>query len=116
MLYEVITVFFFIGDGMSTPQINVTEAALNDQEFTLKSASVSSNVGIGELNIRKFPIAGMQTTHALDRYITCSAAAATALATGYKTTINTISMNGDRTADYTTMAEMAKTKGMKVVV
>ena len=107
-------VFFFIGDGMSTPQINVTEAALNDQEFTLKSASVSGNVGIGELNIRKFAIAGMQTTHALDRYITCSAAAATALATGNKTTINTISMNGDRTADYTTMAEMAKRKGMKV--
>ncbi|MCW0483538.1 alkaline phosphatase [Gaoshiqia sediminis] len=107
-------VFFFIGDGMSTPQINVTEAALNDQDFTLKSASISSTVGIGKLNIRQFPVAGMQTTHAEDRYITCSAAAATALATGYKTTINTIAMNGERTQDFTTMAEMAKAKGMKV--
>jgi len=101
-------VFFFIGDGMSSPQINVTEAALNDPDFQLKS------VGIGKLNLRQLPVTGMQTTHAEDRYITGSAAAATALATGKKTTIGTISMNGDHSGNIKTMAEMARDKGMKV--
>ncbi|MBN2167125.1 MAG: alkaline phosphatase [Marinilabiliaceae bacterium] len=103
-------VFFFIGDGMSAAQINLAEAALGSSEFKLKSASV----GLGELNIRQLPVSGMQTTHAQDRYITGSAASATALACGEKTTINTISMNGDHSADLKTMAEMAKEKGMKV--
>ena len=101
-------VFFFIGDGMSNPQINLTEAALNNPDFKLKS------VGIGDLNLRQFPVTGMQTTHAEDRYITGSAASATALATGYKTTIGTISQDGSHTQDLKTMAEMAKEKGMKV--
>ena len=104
-------IFFFIGDGMATPQVNLTEAALNDPEFKkLKSASI----GVGEMAITKFPVAGFASTYAEDRYITGSAAAATALATGYKTTINTISKNGDRTEDLKTMAEMAKEKGMRV--
>jgi len=102
-------IFFFIGDGMSSPQINVTEAALNDPSFGLKKS-----VGLGDMNIREFPVVGMQTTHAEDRYITGSAASATALATGYKTTIGTISKNGDATQNLKTMAEMARDKGMKV--
>jgi alkaline phosphatase len=105
-------IFFFIGDGMSNPQINITEAALNSPSFTLKNSLKS--VGIGELNMRKFTVVGMQTTHAEDRYITGSAAAGTALATGYKTTIGTISQDGTHTKNYKTMAEMAKAKGMKV--
>lgn len=104
-------IFYFIGDGMSSPQINVTEAALNSSEFKLRS---TQNVGIGKLNLRKFPVTGMQTTHAEDRYITGSAASGTALATGYKTTIGTIGMNGEHTEKYETMAEIAKRKGMKV--
>lgn len=117
-------VIFLIGDGMSTPQINVAEAALNEPEFKkayeeqtgqpINLRSGTRAVGLGKMNIREFPIAGMANTHAEDRYITCSAAAATALATGYKTTINTIGMNGDRTRNLKTMAEMAKEKGMKV--
>jgi len=103
-------VFVFIGDGMSSPQINITEAALNDPVFKLKS------VGIGELNLRKLPVTGMQTTYAEDRYITGSAASGTALATGQKTTIGTISMNGDHSEDIKTIAEMSRDKGMKVGV
>ncbi len=104
-------IFYFIGDGMSSPQINVAEAALNSPEFKLKS---TKSVGIGDLNIRKFPVTGMQTTHAEDRYITGSAASATALATGNKTTIGTISMDGTHSKKYKTMAEIARDKGMKV--
>ncbi len=107
-------IFYFIGDGVGSPQINVTEAALNSPDFRLKSAAKSGNVGIGELNMRKFPVTGMQTTHAEDRYITGSAASATALATGYKTTINTVGMDGNHSQDLKTMAEMARDKGMKV--
>lgn len=98
-------VFFFIGDGMSTPQINITEAALQSKQ--MKSVN-------GELNLRKFPVTGLQTTHAQNRYITGSAASATALATGVKTSIGTVSKNANRTEDLKTMAELAKEQGKKV--
>ncbi|MCG8410312.1 MAG: alkaline phosphatase [Bacteroidales bacterium] len=104
-------IFYFIGDGMGAPQINVTEAALNEPEF---QSTRTKSVGIGSLNLRQLPVTGMQTTHAEDRYITGSAASATALATGYKTSIGTIAMNSSHTKDYKTIAEMAKQKGLKV--
>lgn len=112
-------VIFLIGDGMATPQINIAEAAMNESTFKSSYDSQTRGtetraVGLADLNIKKFPIAGMATTYAEDRYITCSAAAATALATGHKTTINTIGMNGNRTQALETMAEKAKKKGMKV--
>ena len=66
------------------------------------------------MNLQHFPVAGMATTHAEDRYITGSAAAATALATGHKTTIGTIAKNADRSQNLKSMAKMAKEKGMKV--
>ncbi len=103
-------IFFFIGDGMASPQVNMTEAALADPNFRLVDGAVT----LGALNLQQFPVAGMATTHADDRYITGSAAAATALATGHKTTIGTISKNADRTQNLKTMAQMAKEKGMKV--
>lgn len=103
-------VFFFIGDGMASPQINLTEAALADPNFEL---SKSLDVSLGSMVMQEFPIAGMNTTYAEDRYITGSAASATALATGHKTTINTIGQSSDGTV-YKTMAEMAKEQGKKV--
>lgn len=108
-------VFLLIGDGMSSPQINIAEAALANDEFVADQAKSTKDIVIGELAMTtKFQHIGMQTTHAEDRYITGSAASATALATGHKTTINTISMSGDHSDSYTTMAEMARDKGMKV--
>jgi alkaline phosphatase len=104
-------VFFFIGDGMAQVQMNLAEAALNDPGF---KGNKTFGVGLGQMAMSKFPVAGMSTTHAEDRYITGSAASATALACGEKTTINTISKNGDHTQNLKTMAEMAKEKGMRV--
>lgn len=101
-------VFMFIGDGLAMPQVNVTEASLGSKGIT------RSGVSITALEMSKFPVIGQATTHAEDRYITGSAASATALATGEKTTINTISQNGDHTKNLKTIAEMAKEKGMKV--
>jgi len=100
-------VFFFIGDGMAMPQINMAEAALNQM-------NKAGTIGIGNLNMRQLEVAGVANTHAENRYITGSAAAATALATGNKTTINTISMNGDHTKELKTIAERAKANGKKV--
>jgi alkaline phosphatase len=104
-------VFLFIGDGVGSPQINVTEAALSDDDFKKPQ---TQKVGLGSMQLRKFPITGMATTYAEDRYITGSAAAATALACGEKTTINTIAMTGNHGSNIKTMAEMASEKGMKV--
>lgn len=101
-------VFLFIGDGMAMPQVNATEAALG------MGGAVSRSVGISALTMSGFPVLGQATTHAEDRYITGSAAAGTALATGKKTTIGTISMNGDHTDSLQTIAQMAKAAGQKV--
>jgi len=100
-------VFLFIGDGMSMPQINMAEAALNYKKE-------DSKAGIVKLTMHKFPVTGMSTTYAEDRYITDSAAAATALATGHKTSVGTLSMNEDATKKYETIAEMAHRLGKKV--
>jgi len=104
-------VFFFIGDGMSSAQINLTEAALADNEFKLSKTNMH---GLGKLNLTSFPVTGMSTTMAKDRYITGSAASATALATGFKTAIGVISKTSDKTKNIKTMAEIAKEKGMRV--
>lgn len=101
-------VFMFIGDGLAMPQVNVTEASLGSNGITKRGVQITA------LEMSKFPVIGQATTHAEDRYITGSAASATALATGEKTTINTISKNGDHTKNLRTIAEMAKDKGMKV--
>ena len=103
-------IFFFIGDGMASPQVNMTEAALADPNFRMVNGAIT----LGAMNLQHFPVAGMATTHAEDRYITGSAAAATALATGHKTTIGTIAKNADRSQNLKSMAKMAKEKGMKV--
>lgn len=108
-------VFYFIGDGMALPQVRMAEAAFNDDSFRKEYEKVTgTTLNREDLSIRQFTEAGMATNFAENRFITCSAAAATALATGHKTTINTVSMNGDRTESLPTIAEKAKANGKKV--
>ncbi|MFI3240276.1 MAG: alkaline phosphatase [Bacteroidales bacterium] len=107
-------IFYFIGDGMAAPQVRLAEAALTASGFQENYAKqTNSDKVIDELNIRALGVTGLATTNAKNRYITGSAAAATALATGHKTNINMISVSpeGDTLR---TMAEMARDKGMKV--
>ena len=110
-------IFYFVGDGMSQPQITMAEKAISEpgfrEQFNKQTCGIYNHDG-SALNLRQFPSVGLATTNAENRFITCSAAAATALATGNKTTINTISMNGDRTANLESIAEKAKKAGMKV--
>ncbi|MCK5823092.1 MAG: alkaline phosphatase, partial [Bacteroidales bacterium] len=98
-------VFYFIGDGMGLTQINSAENY---------KAALKGDIGVNRLIISKLSTQGYVTTYAQNRYITGSAAAGTALATGHKTTISTISMDGNHQNKLKTVAEMAKDKGMKV--
>lgn len=98
-------VFLFIGDGMGLAQVNAAEAFLT---------SVSETGTFEGLSMTRMPVTGFVQTTAENRYITGSAAAGTALATGFKTSINTIGMNADRTRPLQSIAKMAGTNGFKV--
>ena len=66
-------IILFIGDGMGVSQLS------------------AAKVVKGVLNLEQFPISGLLTTHSADSLVTDSAAAGTALATGYKTNNGMIS-------------------------
>lgn len=98
-------IFYFIGDGMGVAHVNATEAYL---------ASTENRVGTKQLYMNQAPVHSTISTYSANKYITDSAAAGTALATGKKTSNGTISMDADRKNPITTVAEKAKAKGMKV--
>ncbi len=88
--------FLFIGDGMGIPQ-RVAASQFMQQKLLMET----------------FPAQGITTTHAADRFITGSAASATALACGKKTTIGRIGVD-EALRPMKTIAEMAKEQGKKV--
>jgi len=90
-------VFLFIGDGMGINQVRLTEAVFPDS-----------------LNMRKMPNLGLMTTNAANRYITCSAAAGTAIACGQKTSIGTIGLDVNKQQRLKSIAEKVKENGRKV--
>lgn len=98
-------VFYFIGDGMAMPQITSTE---------IFKGAAAGGMNRQDLVFTKFANQGMQTTHALNTFITESAAAGTALATGYKTNNDVLGVDPSGQTKYKSMAMMAKEKGMKV--
>lgn len=107
-------VFYFIGDGMAAPQVRLAEAALTVPQFQENYAKLTNSTSKVEgLNIKTLSVTGLATTNAENRYITDSAAAGTALATGSKTDVGVISEKPDGTK-LKTIAEAAKEKGMKV--
>ncbi|GAB7022538.1 alkaline phosphatase [Salidesulfovibrio brasiliensis] len=89
-------VMLFIGDGMGLPQRAATEQFLGRK-----------------LHVDAMPAQGITTTFANDRFITGSAASATAIASGIKTNINYIGVDPEF-KPVKTIAEMAKDNGMKV--
>jgi alkaline phosphatase len=100
-------VFLFIGDGMGQAQVNLTQGYL---------AALEDRVGFVQLNFTKYPQAGFASNYTNDQMITCSAAAASALATGHKTNIGRISMDPAGTNNYESIATKAKKSGYKVGV
>ncbi len=107
-------VFYFIGDGMAATQVRLAEAALTVDKFR-ENYSQQSGVEnrAEELFLKSLSITGLATSNAANRYITDSAAAGTALATGSKTDVGVISQDQDGNT-LKTIAERAKEKGMKV--
>ncbi|MBN2705050.1 MAG: alkaline phosphatase [Deltaproteobacteria bacterium] len=104
-------VFLFIGDGMGSPQIHAAEAYLADKK---QPDQLAGGIKAKLLSMDYFPVVGLSTTYANDRFITDSAAAGTALACGMKTNVGVISMDPQVSKPYKTLAEAAKEKGMKV--
>ncbi|OBQ57622.1 alkaline phosphatase [Halodesulfovibrio spirochaetisodalis] len=89
-------VFLFIGDGMGIAQKMSTEAITGKK-----------------LVFEEFPVQGITTTQANNRFIVGSAAAATAMSSGQITNIGMIGMAPDG-KHVKTIAEMARDKGHKV--
>lgn len=79
-------VFLFIGDGMGFSHIALTEAY---------NAAKLNKIGSEPLHFTQFPVLGMATTYSASNMITCSSAAATALASGYKTKNNHLGVGPD---------------------
>lgn len=102
-------VFMFIGDGMGLQQISAAEIYLGSV-----NNPGSKNPGIEKLSFSRFANQGLITTYSSNSFITDSAPAATSLATGYKTDNGVIGMDPTKTKKFTTMAELAKKKGMKI--
>ena len=92
-------IIIYIGDGMGVAHITAGKIAL------------------GELNLERFAVTGLVTTHAENELISDSAAAATALATGHKTYNRAISVSADKKPLKTIFefaAELGKSTGVVV--
>jgi alkaline phosphatase len=79
-------VFLFIGDGMGLPQVTLTETWL---------AAQKGEHGRELLSFSEFPVMGLASTYSANANITCSAAAGTALSTGFKTKNYMLGMDPD---------------------
>jgi alkaline phosphatase len=101
-------VFLFIGDGMAMAQISSTEV--------YATARSSKDINITRLGFTKFPVSGLTTTYDAGTFITDSASAVTAIATGNKTLSGVINMDPAKRVSYKTIAEYAHEAGMKVGV
>ncbi|MGN1172208.1 MAG: alkaline phosphatase, partial [Muribaculaceae bacterium] len=97
-------IFYFIGDGMGiVPIIAATE--LNRTVYN----------GEKPLTMTQFPVSGFCTTYSANSTITDSAAAGTALSTGYKTGNGMLGVAPDSTAVYS-IANVLKDNGYGVGV
>jgi alkaline phosphatase len=99
-------VFLFIGDGMAMPQISATEVYAN--------AVASKDIKVKRLGFSAFPVAGLTTTYDAGSFITDSASAGTALATGHKTLSGVVNMDPAKKVKYAPITELAKARGMKI--
>ena len=79
-------IFLFIGDGMGMGQITTTESYLSYK---------AGKLGGEQLSFTQFPHLALCSNHTANRYITCSAAAGTAIACGAKTNNEYIGVGPD---------------------
>jgi len=96
-------IFLFIGDGMSYPQIQLTNYFLNAQE-NKKTFLDSKN----RLKMMDFNISAAAQTYNSTSFIPDSASTATSIASGKKTRSGSINVSEDLSEKYETIAEKLK--------
>lgn len=101
-------VFYFIGDGMGIQHITAAQSYLSGVE--------GNPFGNKHLSFTSFPVTGLAQTYSDNRYITGSAAAGTALATGRKTSVNTLGLSSDHTDTLYSITHFAHNAGFNVGV
>ncbi len=105
-------VFFFIGDGMSFPQVQITSDYLGAIKQNSSSEILSGNK---YLNFMKFDTVGSAVTYDSSSFCPDSASTATSLSTGHKTYSGVINMDETKSVSYETIAEKLKKQlGYKV--
>ena len=107
-------VFFFLGDGMSSSQIQATEAYLTTSNGGSARLAEDLLKPENRLNMSKMPVTGMQTTYDAFALMTDSASSATAFACGLKAKSGTIGMDQNLANTYKSIAQLAHEAGMKV--
>ena len=108
-------VFLFIGDGMSYPQIQLTNyfksanaCAENPETVTVDGEEKEVLNSGNNLTMMNFPIAGSAQTYDSTSFAPDSASTATSIATGNKTWSGSINVSTDFTEEYETIAEKLK--------
>ena len=99
-------VFYFIGDGMGLAHVHLAEnylAELSDGDYSQT-----------RLNMFSMEHLGLSKTYCQNRLITGSAAAGTALSTGFKTSVNTIAMNDTKRIPLNSIAKTIQSLGFKI--
>ncbi|MDF2986625.1 MAG: alkaline phosphatase [Eubacterium sp.] len=100
-------VFLFIGDGMSTPQINAAQMYLGNMNS-------NGTPTIKNLDFTKFPGLGSADTYDAESFIPDSASTGTAMATGNKTFGGIINMDPAKKVNYEPISKKMKNAGYKV--
>lgn len=116
-------VFLFIGDGMSYPQIQLTNyyvnasAQKNGGKVTVDGEQMEILKSENSLAMMDFPIAGSAQTYDSTSFAPDSASTATSIATGNKTWSGSINVSEDFSKEYETIAEkLKKQKDYKIGV
>lgn len=99
-------IFTFIGDGMSSVQLNAARV--------FKGAKESKNINTGKLTVDEFPIVGSATTHDSTSFAPDSASTATAMSTGVKTHSGVIGLKDDKKTTAESITEKFKEEGKKI--
>jgi alkaline phosphatase len=107
-------VFFFLGDGMSSAQIQAAEAYLTTENGGSSTLAKDLMKSENRLKMSKMPVSGMQTTYDAHALMTDSASAGTAFACGIKTLSGVVGMDETMSVSYKSIAQLAHERGKKV--
>jgi len=101
-------IFLMIGDGMGSAQRAAAEM------YKCIDAGAAQGDKKGKLIMNQFPVKGLTTTYPVDKKVTDSAAAGTALACGEKTKNGVVGMSPDLSKKLKSVAYYAQDADMKV--